>query len=98
VAAIGFGAKEYTETLSVDKAKCQRILIVVTDAQISADCYWNLLNAAGRVIKENVRTSCDPVAQTNAVTFSDIRTYVTGPLKDHYKKQKQVFSGVDELP
>ena len=89
-------AKEYTESFSVDKAKCTRIMLIVSDTEIKGDCYWNLCNSQGTVIKENVKTSCDPTTQTNNVTFNDIKTYVSGPLKDHYKAQKQNFSGVDE--
>lgn len=92
----GFAAKEYTETFAVDKAKCRRILILISETEIKADCYWDLVDANKRTVKENVRTVCGSVVQTNAVTYNDIKTYVAGPLKDHYKAQKQLFSGKDE--
>jgi hypothetical protein len=92
----GVAAKTYYETWNVDKAKCRRILIVVKDDSIQADFYWDLLNSGKTIIKENVKTSADLAPQTNAVTYADIKAYVNGKMKDHYKAMKQLYSGADE--
>ena len=92
----GVAAKTYYESWNVDKAKCQKIVIFIGEDRLKADFYWDLLDASKTVLRENVRTVCDPAVQTNNVNYADIKAYVNGGMKDHYKAMKQLYSGVDE--